>query len=123
MRVKGKGKSHQGRTGDLYLHIQIAANPDYSREGDDLVKSFDVPLVTALFGGKVAVETLDKEITLKVPENTRNNQRFRVKEMGVMNRKTKQRGDLYLKANIVLPKADTIDPELAELMKAKLPEA
>ncbi|MDX1294902.1 MAG: DnaJ domain-containing protein, partial [Sulfurimonadaceae bacterium] len=40
MRVKGKGKSHQGRTGDLYLHIQIAANPDYTREGDDLVKSF-----------------------------------------------------------------------------------
>ncbi|MDX1295055.1 MAG: J domain-containing protein [Sulfurimonadaceae bacterium] len=123
MRVKGKGKSHQGRKGDLYLHIQIAANPDYTREGDDLVKSFDVPLNAALFGGKVPVETLEKEITLKVPQNTKNNQRFRVKEMGVMNRKTKVRGDLYLKANIVLPHVDEIDEDLAEMMKEKLPQA
>jgi curved DNA-binding protein len=123
MRVKGKGKSHQGRKGDLYLHIQIAANPDYTREGDDLVKSFDVPLSAALFGGKVPVETLEKEITLKVPQNTKNNQRFRVKEMGVMNRKTKVRGDLYLKANIVLPQVDEIDEKLADMMKEKLPSA
>lgn len=122
MRVKGKGKSHQGRTGDLYLHIQIASNPDYSREGDDLVKSFDVPLNSALFGGKVSVQTLEKEITLKVPRNTKNGQRFRVKEMGVVNRKTKHRGDLYLKANIVLPKVEELDDGLVELMKAKLPQ-
>ena len=123
MRVKGKGKSHQGRKGDLYLHIQIAANPDYTREGDDLVKTFDVPLAAALFGGKVPVQTLEKEITLKVPQNTKNNQRFRVKEMGVMNRKTKVRGDLYLKANIVLPQVDTLDARLVEMMKEKLPQA
>lgn len=121
MRVKGKGKKHQGQVGDLYLHIQIAPNAEYTREGDDLVKAFDVPLVSALFGGKVAVATLDKEITLKVPQNTKNNQRFRVKEMGVMNRKTKVRGDLYLKANIVLPKVEELDETLVDMMKEKLP--
>ena len=123
MRVKGKGKSHQGHKGDLYLHIQIAPNSEYSREGDDLVKSFDVPLKSALFGGKVSVPTLEKEITLKVPQDTKNGQRFRVREMGVVNRKTQQRGDLYLKANIVLPKAESLDDSLAEAMKEKLPES
>jgi curved DNA-binding protein len=122
MRVRGKGKHAQGRSGDLYLKIDVAPSSDYSREGDNLVKVFDVPLYAALFGGKVAVETLEKEITLKVPQNTKNGQRFRVKEMGVKNRKTSQRGDLYLKANIVLPKVEDLDKDLVELMKTKLPQ-
>ena len=122
MRVKGKGHAQGGRAGDLFLRINVASNPEYEREGDDLVKSFDVPLYAALFGDKIAIQTLEKEIKLKVPAGTKNGQRFRVKEMGAMNRKTKQRGDLYLKANIVLPKVEDLDEDLVTLMKEKLPK-
>ena len=122
MRVKGKGKSMQGQRGNLILNIKIASTPDYERDGDNLIKTFDVPLNAALFGGKIAIETLEKEINLKVPQNTKNGQRFRVKEMGAMNRKTKQKGDLYLRANIVLPNVDELDEDLVELMKEKLPQ-
>jgi len=122
MRVKGKGHAQGGRVGDLFLKIVVASSPDYIREGDNLVKSFDVPLYAALFGEKIAIDTLEKEIKLKVPKNTKNGQRFRVKEMGAMNRKTKVRGDLYLKANIVLPNVDDLDTDLVELMKEKLPK-
>ena len=122
MRVKGKGHAQGGMAGDLFLKIVVASNPDYVREGDDLVKNFDVPLYAALFGEKIAIQTLEKEIKLKVPKNTKNGQRFRVKGMGAMNRKTKQRGDLYLKANIVLPIVDDLDTDLVELMKEKLPK-
>ena len=122
MRVKGKGHAQGGRAGDLFLKIIVASNPEYEREDDDLVKSFDLPLSTALFGEKIAIETLEKEIKLKVPKNTKNGQRFRVREMGAMNRKTKVRGDLYLKANIILPNVDDLDEDLVELMKEKLPK-
>jgi len=122
MRVKGKGHAQNGRVGDLFLKITVASNPDYEREDNDLVKTFDVPLSAALFGEKIAIETLEKEIKLKVPANTKNGQRFRVKEMGAMNRKTKTRGNLYLKANIVLPNVDDLDEDLVELMKEKLPK-
>ncbi|MDD4855221.1 MAG: DnaJ C-terminal domain-containing protein, partial [Sulfuricurvum sp.] len=108
--------------GDLYLRIDISANPEYEREGDNLVKTFSVPLYAALFGGKVAVQTLEKEVTLKVPENTKNGQRFRLKEMGVMNRQSGVRGDLYLKANIVLPAVNKIDADLVDMMKKTLPQ-
>ncbi|MCF6310434.1 MAG: DnaJ domain-containing protein [Sulfurimonas sp.] len=121
MRVKGKGHAQGGVAGDLFLKITVAPNPEYVREGDDLVKIFDVPLYAALFGEKIAIQTLEKEIKLKVPQNTKNGQRFRVKEMGAMNRKTKVRGNLYLEANIILPKVDDIDEELVEMMKEKLP--
>lgn len=122
MRVKGKGHAQAGRAGDLFLKITVAPNPEYEREDNDLVKSFDVPLSAALFGEKISIQTLEKEIKLKVPQNTKNGQRFRVKEMGAMNRKTKVRGDLYLKANIVLPKVEDLDEDLVELMKEKLPK-
>lgn len=123
MRVKGKGKSMHGQRGNLILNIKIAPTTDYERDGDNLVKTFDVPLYAALFGGKIAVATLEKEINLKVPQNTKNGQRFRVKEMGVMNRKTQQKGDLYLKANIVLPQVDELNEELVKMMKEKLAPA
>ncbi|WP_294962728.1 DnaJ C-terminal domain-containing protein [Sulfurimonas sp.] len=122
MRVKGKGHAQSGRAGDLFLKITVASNPEYIREDDDLVKIFDVPLYAALFGNKIAIQTLEKEIKLKVPQNTKNGQRFRVKEMGAMNRKTKVRGNLYLEANIVLPKVDDLDEDLVEVMKEKLPQ-
>ena len=122
MRVKGKGKSMQGQRGNLILNIKIASTPEYERDGDNLIKTFDVPLKAALFGAKIAIDTLEKEINLKVPQNTKNGQRFRVKGMGAMNRKTKEKGDLYLKANIVLPNVDDLDSDLVEMMKAKLPD-
>lgn len=121
IRAKGKGKSYQGQRGDLILKINVAKSPDYERNGDTLIKSFDLPLKTALFGGKVEVKTIHKDITLKVPQNTKQNQRFRVKELGVLNRKAGIKGDLYLKANIVLPKIEDLDEDLVKILEEKLP--
>lgn len=121
LRIKGKGKNYQGQKGDLLLKVSIAKNPDYEREGDDLTKGFDISLKTAIFGGKVSIDTLDGEINLKVPAGTKCGQRFRVKERGVANRKTKAKGDLYLKANVLIPSADSLDSSLAKIMEEKLP--
>ncbi|NLN13899.1 MAG: J domain-containing protein [Arcobacter skirrowii] len=121
IRAKGKGKSYQGRRGDLILKINIAPSNVYERDGDTLTKYFDVPLKTALFGGKVEIKTIHKDITLKVPQNTKQNQKFRVKELGVLNKKTNQKGDLYLKANIILPKIEDLDPKFAQILEENLP--
>ncbi len=122
MRVKGKGHAQGGRVGDLFLKITVASNPQYTRDGNDLIKIFDLPLKAALFGDKIAITTLEKEIKLKVPQDTKNGQRFRVKEMGAMNRKTKVRGNLYLEANIILPKVKDLDEDLVKILKEKLPQ-
>ncbi|MDY0180472.1 J domain-containing protein [Aliarcobacter skirrowii] len=121
IRAKGKGKSYQGRRGDLILKINVAPSNEYERDGDTLTKYFDVPLKTALFGGKVEIKTIHKDITLKVPQNTKQNQKFRVKELGVLNKKTNQKGDLYLKANIILPKIEDLDPKFVQMLEENLP--
>jgi curved DNA-binding protein len=123
LRIRGKGKNYQGQSGDLLLSVEVATSPEYERDGNDLVKVIDIPLKSALFGGKIKVATLYKEITLKIKEDTKNNQKFRVKDYGAMDRKTQVKGDLYLKANIVLPKIESLDADLLKLMQEKLPEA
>ena len=122
IRAKGKGKSYQGQRGDLIIKVNVAQSPVYERDEFTLIRAFDIPLKTALFGGKVEIKTIHKDITLKVPENTKQNQKFRVKELGVLNRNAGIKGDLYLKANIVLPKIDELDEELISMLKDKLPE-
>ena len=122
IRAKGKGKSYQGQRGDLIIKVNVSKSPIYERDEFTLTKTFDIPLKIALFGGKIEIKTIHKDITLKVPENTKQNQKFRVKELGVLNRNAGVKGDLYLKANIVLPKVDELDEELITMLKDKLPE-
>jgi curved DNA-binding protein len=120
LRVRGKGKEYNGHRGDLLIKVEVADSGEYERKGNDLYKTFDVPLKEALFGGKVQVQTPEKEVSLKVPKNTKNGQKFRLKGKGVPDRKTALRGDLYLIANIVLPDVDSLDPELRKMCEEKL---
>ena len=120
MRVRGKGKQYQGQAGDLLIQVEVASSDEYDRKGDNLYKTFDVPLKEALFGGKIAIETPEKEVSLKVPTNTKNGQKFRLKGKGVADRKTAMKGDLYLIANVVLPDVDTLDDDLKKILEEKL---
>lgn len=120
MRVRGKGKQYQGQAGDLLIQIEVSSSDEYERKGDNLYKTFDVPLKEALFGGKIAIETPEKEVSLKVPKNTKNGQKFRLKGKGVADRKTAMKGELYLVANVVLPDVDTLDDELKAMIESRL---
>jgi len=120
MRVRGKGKQYQGQAGDLLINVEVSASDEYDRKGDNLYKTFDVPLKEALFGGKIAVNTPEKEVSLKVPTNTKNGQKFRLKGKGVADRKTAMKGDLYLVANVVLPDVATLDEDLKKVLEEKL---
>lgn len=121
IRIRGKGKSGRSGRGDLLLKITVAQDPEYTREDDNLTKTFDLPLKTALFGGKVTVPTLYKEVSLKIPANTKNSQRFRIKELGVKNRKSGHMGDLFLKANVILPHTDSLSEEVKKVLQEELP--
>jgi len=120
LRVRGKGKSYQGQKGDLLIKVEVVPSSEYERKGSDLYKTIDIPLKEALFGGKIKMQTPEKEVTLKVPKNTKNKQKFRLKGKGVSDRKTALRGDLYLIANIVLPDVDSLDSELRKMLEERL---
>ena len=123
LRVRGKGNSGgMGQRGDLLIKVEVSQSPIFERKENDLYMTIDVSLKSALFGGKVKVESLITDsLVLKVPENTKNGQKFRVRGAGVVDRKTSLTGNLYLTANIVLPPLDSLDEDLKEILEAKLP--
>jgi curved DNA-binding protein len=121
LRVRGKGNQGMGRRGDLLIKVEVADSPVFERKDSDLYMTIDVPLKSALFGGKVVIETsIHDNITLKVPQNTKNGQKFRVRGKGVTDRKTALTGNLYFTANIVLPNVDEMDEELKSMLKERL---
>jgi curved DNA-binding protein len=120
LRVKGRGRSHINQSGDLYLKVDVANSPEYRRDGDNLTKQIDISLKDALFGTKVQIKTLYKDISVKIPSGVKSGQKLRVKEQGVLNRKSKEMGDLYIELNIVLPNIDELDSSIVDALK-KLP--
>lgn len=123
LRVKGKGKSaHSMGQGDLILTVQILPSDEYERDGDDLYKNVYVPLKTMLFGGKIEIKTLKKDVTIKIAENSKSGQKIRLKGYGVQNRKSDIYGDLYLKAVVVLPDINSLDEKFVKSLKQNLPE-
>lgn len=122
LRVKGKGKKARNGVGDLFLRVNIAPSNEYEIRDEVLTKRIKIPLKTALFGGKIKVQTPYKELSLTIPQNTKNNQKFRVKEQGLKNRKNSVIGDLYLIANIENPAIESLDSTLVAAMRDKLPD-
>lgn len=122
LRIKGKGKSAGGQTGDLILAISVEPSDEYERVGDDLYKDIEIPLKTMLFGGKINVHTYKKDVTIKIAENSKTGTKIRLKGYGVQNRKSGIYGDLYLKARVKLPNISELDEGLVKELKEKLPE-
>ncbi|MUU45040.1 DnaJ C-terminal domain-containing protein [Helicobacter pylori] len=120
IRVRNKGKTGRTGRGDLLLQIHIEEDEMYRREKDDIIQIFDLPLKTALFGGKIEIATWHKTLTLTIPPNTKAMQKFRIKDKGIKNRKTSHVGDLYLQARLILPKIETLSNELKALLEKEL---
>ncbi|GAA6998173.1 DnaJ family protein [Helicobacter pylori] len=120
IRVRNKGKMGRTGRGDLLLQIHIEEDEIYRCEKDDIIQIFDLPLKTALFGGKIEIATWHKTLTLTIPPNTKAMQKFRIKDKGIKNRKTSHVGDLYLQARLILPKTETLSNELKALLEKEL---
>jgi DnaJ-class molecular chaperone len=111
VRVSGEGEpgASGGRAGDLYLRVQVLPHGRFERHGDDLTTRVEVPLTTAVLGGEAVVATLaGSTVRLKVPPTTQNGQKFRVKGQGMpVPGKPDERGDLYVVADVQLPRSLT----------------
>ncbi|MFA5095143.1 MAG: molecular chaperone DnaJ [Candidatus Paceibacterota bacterium] len=104
IRMSGMGEAvSKGTAGDLYIKVNVAAHPVFKREGNDLVMNLELKLSDAMLGTEYPIQTLDGEISVKIPEGVSINEILRVKGKGVPISKSK-RGDLLIKLKIKLPK-------------------
>lgn len=121
LRIRGKGKIAGGQRGDLIVQVKLGKSDEYERDDDDLYKKCDISLKTALFGASVKVQTPRKEVSVKIPPNSKNGQKIRLKGYGVQNRKSDIYGDMYLILNVILPNVSDLDEKFAKILEEKLP--
>ncbi len=107
-KIKLKGYGGQGvnggPNGDLYITFHISNNTSFKRDGDNLHKTVELDLYTALLGGEVTIETMSGKIKLKVPPETQNNTITRLKGKGFpVYKKEGVFGDLFITYQVKLP--------------------
>jgi len=114
IRLKGEGRSDDlGNKGDLYLTVKIK-DPNFTIDGDDLIKTVEITPSLAVLGGKKEIETPDGKVTITIPEKTSSGKLLRLKGLGLP-KKDGTKGNFNVKILIVLPK--TISSNEIELYK------
>ena len=115
IRLKGQGEPCPGggESGDLLLKIKIAPDLRFRLDGYDLLSETLVTPWEAVLGTKLKVQTLDRDVLLKVPAGSQNGRRFRLKGKGLPKKNGK--GDLFIQLKIVIP--ESLSDEETELFK------
>lgn len=105
IRLAGQGEPGigGGRSGDLYLKIEIEPHPVYRLEGRDLYMNLPITPWEATLGGDVTVNTLGGTVTIRIPPGTQSGQKLRLKGKGMPNPKG-EAGDLYAVVQIMVPR-------------------
>jgi curved DNA-binding protein len=105
LRIAGQGEAGVGGapSGDLYLRVKFASNPDFRVEGGDIYYDLDLAPWEAVLGTSVTIPTLQLPVNIKIPPATQNGQRLRVKGRGLPSRDGAS-GDLFVVARVSLPK-------------------
>jgi len=106
VRIAGEGEPGAlgGPAGDLYLVVEVAPDPTYERNGDDLTTDIRVDMFTAMLGGEVEVPTLSGPVRLTIPAGTQSGRKFRLAGKGMPRLKHKgEYGNLYVRVLITVP--------------------
>jgi len=117
LRVPGKGNAGTmgAAPGDLYITTRVEDHPYFHREGDDIQIRVPVTVWEAGLGAKIEVPTIDGRTLLKVPQGTHTGQKFRLREKGVFNARTNQRGDQIVEVAIQAPRVQ--DERTKEILR------
>jgi DnaJ-class molecular chaperone len=102
IRLAGEGDT--SGTTDLYFVVRLQAHSFYRVEGHDLHCELPVMDYEAVLGGEVKVPTLSGSwLTVRLPAETQNGKRLRLKGQGLPKLKDTGRGDLYVSIKVQIP--------------------
>jgi curved DNA-binding protein len=106
IRVAGAGQAGMdGNPSDLYLVVDVAEDPAFERDGNDLHAQVTIDVFKAILGGEVEVPTLAGKVVMTIPPGTQPEQVFRLAGRGMPQLKSPGvKGDLYVLVKVQIPK-------------------
>lgn len=122
LRVAGKGGGGSGGTGDLYLVVKVGGDPQFHREGDDIVVEREIKFTDAALGTSLDVPTLEGTKRVKVPAGIQAGTKIRLKGLGFPHMGKTAKGDLYVHISVSVPRSLSADQKsiLEKLREAGL---
>ena len=106
LRLSGRGGVGErgAPPGDLYVQVQIAAHPDFTRIGHDLHHKVQIGIAEAALGKTVTVPLVDgSETEIDIPAGTQSATVFRLSRQGMPRLQRRGRGDLLIEVDIAIP--------------------
>jgi len=100
--------------GDLLLNVKVQTHAFFKRRGDDIHIDLPLTFIEAARGAKVSVPTIDGRVTMTIPPGTRSGQELRLRGRGAPKPDSDERGDEYVRIEIVVP--DKLDNRQRELL-------
>jgi len=110
LRLSGRGQegTRGGPAGDLYVTVHVDRDPDFEREGFDLIHRLVVTYPQAALGAKIEVPALEEEEdtvqTVKVASGTQNGETVVIRGAGVPRLNGRGRGNLICVVEVEVPK-------------------
>ena len=125
LRLAGQGEpgTGGGPNGDLLVVVHVKEHEFFHREGLDLYCEIPITFAQAVLGSSVEIPTLTgRKVTLKIPPGTQSGQVLRLRGQGISDPEGRNKGHLYVRVFIEVPRK--IDKRQEELLKefAKLEE-
>ena len=117
LRLKGQGMPgfEGGPAGDAYVELHVQPHPYFERKDHNIHMDLPVSLPEAVLGGRIEVPTIDGPVTMTVPKGSNTGTTLRLRGRGVVDQRSGQRGDQYVRLQVALPK--TADAELEEAVR------
>lgn len=108
LRLRGKGMPgvQGGPAGDALITVTVLPDATFTREGSDLRETLPVDLKTAVLGGPIMVPTPTGTVKMNVPAGSDTGTVLRLRGKGVQAHGTKEAGNLYVRLEVRIGKAD-----------------
>ncbi len=105
LRVGAEGEvgSNGGRSGDLYVHVNVDSHKYFERAGDDIHIVVPISFTQAVLGDEIEVPIIDGKATLKIPAGTASETIFKMRGKGLPSVHGRGHGDQMVKVKIEVP--------------------
>jgi DnaJ-class molecular chaperone len=121
LRLKGKGMPGfgGGPAGDAYVELRVEPHRFFKRKDDNIRLEVPVTLKEAVLGAQIEIPTISGVVITKIPKGSNTGTKLRLKEKGIRDRKTGQRGHQIVVLKVVLPSGT--EPELENFLESWTP--
>ncbi len=103
LRGQGNESATGGKTGDLFVLIEVREHELFRRRGADVLVEAPLLFSEAALGADLLVPTLDGSTTIRIPAGTPSGKVFRLAGRGLADPRGAKSGDLLVKVLIEVP--------------------